>query len=98
MQPDSPSNQKHQHLDALSEISIAPLRETFPALHLARTSRVIRTVGKLTFIVLVLSLIAMFFAPWQQTSRRRDVHSAITIQALNRSAIRLAWRLWPAPA
>ena len=69
MQLESHANLNNPLPDALSTISIDHLRETFPALHLVRTSRMIRTVGKLTFAFLVLSLIAMFFAPWQQTSR-----------------------------
>ncbi len=69
MQLEPRANLNSPSPDALSTISIDHLRETFPALHLVRTSRMIRTVGKLTFALLVLSLIAMFFAPWQQTSR-----------------------------
>ncbi|MDX1930266.1 MAG: HlyD family efflux transporter periplasmic adaptor subunit [Pirellulaceae bacterium] len=55
--------------DKLAGASLRHLRETFPALHLVRTAKIVRLVGKLTFAVLVCSLIAMFFAPWQQTSR-----------------------------
>jgi multidrug resistance efflux pump len=56
-------------MDKLASASIRHLRETFPALQLVRTASLIRLVGKLTFALLVFSLVAMFFAPWQQTSR-----------------------------
>ncbi len=59
----------NQAADEFASVSIRQLSETFPALHLVRTSRLIRFVGKLTFALLVISLLAMFFAPWQQTSR-----------------------------
>lgn len=55
--------------DKLALTSMRHLRDTFPALHLVRTSRLVRFVGKLTFVLLIVSLFAMFFAPWQQTSR-----------------------------
>lgn len=41
----------------------------FPALQLVRTGRVIRTLGKLTFLLLVVTIIAMVFVPWRQTAR-----------------------------
>ncbi len=41
----------------------------FPALQLVRTGRFIRSFGRVTFVVLVLSIIAMFFVPWRQTAR-----------------------------
>jgi multidrug resistance efflux pump len=40
----------------------------FPALDLVRSSRFIRTAGRITMVVLVISLIAMLFVPWQQTA------------------------------
>lgn len=41
----------------------------FPALQLVRTGRWIRLFGKLTFVALVVSIIAMVFVPWRQTAR-----------------------------
>ncbi|MEO8269089.1 MAG: HlyD family efflux transporter periplasmic adaptor subunit [Aureliella sp.] len=41
----------------------------FPALQLVRTSRFVRSIGKLTFILLLLSVVAMIFVPWRQTAR-----------------------------
>lgn len=60
---------RHDATDKLASVSISHLRESFPALHLVRTSRLVRLVGKFTFVLLIASMIAMFFAPWQQTSR-----------------------------
>lgn len=71
----------HAHSnDALAKISMEHLRETFPALHLVRTARIIRLVGKFTFAVLVISILAMFFAPWQQTARGFGVVLALDPQ------------------
>ncbi len=50
----------------------------FPSLQLARTGRVVRIVGRVTFSLLVFSLLAMFFVPWRQTAR-----GAGTVTALN---------------
>ncbi len=50
----------------------------FPALQLARTGRFVRLIGRITFVVLVLSLISMFLVPWRQTAR-----GAGTVTALN---------------
>ncbi|TWU47359.1 Type I secretion system membrane fusion protein PrsE [Rubripirellula tenax] len=41
----------------------------FPALQLVRTGRFIRTLGRLTFFLLTISIVAMVFAPWRQTAR-----------------------------
>ncbi len=66
--------------ESLAAISIHHLQETFPALHLVRTARLIRLVGKLTFALLMVSIVAMFFAPWQQTSRGFGVVLALDPQ------------------
>jgi multidrug resistance efflux pump len=69
MHVESLSNPRTETNEVLASVSIKNLRETFPALHLVRTTRLIRILGKLTFALLVLSVLAMFFAPWQQTSK-----------------------------
>jgi len=81
MQTEAHSAPLKDATDVLASVSIQHLRETFPALHLVRTARVIRIVGKLTFAALLFSLIAMFFAPWQQTSRGFGVVLAIDPQS-----------------
>ncbi|MCA9156821.1 MAG: HlyD family efflux transporter periplasmic adaptor subunit [Planctomycetales bacterium] len=45
------------------------LASEFPALQLVRTSRFVRSIGKLTFLLLLLSIVAMIFVPWRQTAR-----------------------------
>ena len=40
----------------------------FPSIQLARTGRFIRLMGRITFVALALSLIAMVFVPWRQTA------------------------------
>lgn len=45
------------------------LGDALPAMHLVRTSWLVRLVGKLTFVALVASIIGMIFIPWQQTAR-----------------------------
>jgi multidrug resistance efflux pump len=40
----------------------------FPALQLVRTGRLVRLVGKLTAILLVISIVALVFVPWRQTA------------------------------
>lgn len=40
----------------------------FPALEMVRTGRLIRSAARLTFVVLLLALIAMLFVPWRQTA------------------------------
>ena len=52
----------------------------FPALQLARTGRVVRFFGRLTFLLLVLSLLAMFFVPWRQTARGTGIVTALDPQ------------------
>ncbi|MEP3928015.1 HlyD family secretion protein, partial [Rhodopirellula bahusiensis] len=43
--------------------------DDFASMQLVRTGNWIRFVGKVTFVGLVLSIIAMLFVPWQQTAR-----------------------------
>ncbi len=47
----------------------AALMESFPALLLVRTHWSMRAAAKYTFIFLILSIVAMVFVPWQQTSK-----------------------------
>ena len=54
------------------------LGDALPAIHLVRTSWLVRLIGKITFVLLVFSLVAMFALPWQQTSRGQG-----TVVALN---------------
>lgn len=54
------------------------LGDVLPAIHLVRTSWLVRLIGKFTFALLVISLVAMFTLPWQQTSRGQG-----TVVALN---------------
>lgn len=54
------------------------LGELLPAIHLVRTSWIVRLIGKVTFALMVLALVAMFTLPWQQTSRGQG-----TVVALN---------------
>ncbi|MFC1757847.1 hypothetical protein ACFL2H_03645, partial [Planctomycetota bacterium] len=52
----------------------------FPALQLARTGRIVRTFGRLTFALLIMALLAMFFVPWRQTARGSGVVTALDPQ------------------
>ena len=45
------------------------LQYTFPSLELVRTTRMIRFIGRLTFVVLLLAIVAMVFVPWRQTAK-----------------------------
>lgn len=40
----------------------------FPALQLVRTGRLVRLAGKITFVMLIGSIVAMVFVPWRQTA------------------------------
>ncbi len=80
MQHEHTLSNRNEAADKLAAVTISHLRDTFPALHLVRTARLIRLVGKLTFALLLVSVIAMFFAPWQQTSRGYGVVLAIDPQ------------------
>ena len=52
----------------------------FPALQLARTGRLVRFFGRLTFTLLVVSVVAMFFVPWRQTARGTGIVAALDPQ------------------
>ena len=43
--------------------------DDFPVMRMVRTSRIIRMVGRVTFVVLVALLIGLVFVPWRQTAR-----------------------------
>ena len=45
------------------------LGDALPAMHLVRTSWLVRLVGKLTLVALLASIVGMIFIPWQQTAR-----------------------------
>ncbi|HBE67734.1 MAG TPA: hemolysin D [Planctomycetaceae bacterium] len=45
------------------------INSDFPALHLVRTGRFVRFVGRLTLYCLIATIIIMIFVPWQQTAR-----------------------------
>ncbi|QDT09528.1 HlyD family secretion protein [Planctomycetes bacterium K23_9] len=52
----------------------------FPALQLVRTGRVVRLVGKLTTLMLVVSIVALVFVPWRQTAAGTGVVVALDPQ------------------
>ncbi len=52
----------------------------FPALQLARTGRIVRTFGRITFAMLVVSVLAMFLVPWRQTARGTGIVTALDPQ------------------
>jgi multidrug efflux pump subunit AcrA (membrane-fusion protein) len=52
----------------------------FPSLQLARTGRLVRMIGRITFAFLFLSLIAMFLVPWRQTARGTGTVTALDPQ------------------
>ncbi|MCA9170395.1 MAG: HlyD family efflux transporter periplasmic adaptor subunit, partial [Planctomycetales bacterium] len=54
--------------------------EDFTALQLVRTSRSVRLFGRLTFALLLISIVAMVFAPWRQTARGTGVVVALDPQ------------------
>ncbi|MCC6507972.1 MAG: efflux RND transporter periplasmic adaptor subunit [Pirellulaceae bacterium] len=56
------------------------LGELLPAIHLVRTSWIVRLIGKFTFALLAISLVAMFFLPWQQTARGNGAVIALNPQ------------------
>lgn len=41
----------------------------FPCMQLVQTGRTVRLAGKLTFLALVVSIVAMIFLPWRQTAK-----------------------------
>ena len=56
-------------LKTLNENRSIELASDFPALRLVRTTRLVRFFGRLTFIALVIAIVAMFFVPWRQTAK-----------------------------
>ncbi|QDV43486.1 Type I secretion system membrane fusion protein PrsE [Stieleria neptunia] len=50
-------------------IAFEPTADDFPALQMVRTGRIVRIVGRITFVALILSITAMVFVPWRQTAR-----------------------------
>ena len=62
---------------AIREVSI---ESDFPALQLARTGRLVRFFGRLTFTLLSVSMIAMFLVPWRQTARGSGTVAALDPQ------------------
>ncbi len=51
--------------DAFSAIQ----NDAFPAMQMVRTTHMVRTFARITFITLLASIIAMIFVPWRQTAR-----------------------------
>ncbi|WP_253157268.1 HlyD family secretion protein [Stieleria tagensis] len=43
--------------------------DDFPSLQMVRTGRIVRIIGKVTFVALIISILAMVFVPWRQTAR-----------------------------
>lgn len=43
--------------------------DDFPALQMVRTGRIVRIVGRVTFVTLLLLIAGMIFLPWRQTAR-----------------------------
>ncbi|MGI9472119.1 MAG: HlyD family secretion protein [Rubripirellula sp.] len=41
----------------------------FPSMQLVKTGRMVRLAGKLTFLALLVSIVAMIFLPWRQTAK-----------------------------
>lgn len=56
------------------------LLDDFPAIQLVRTGRLVRFFARLTFVALVLAILAMFFVPWRQTARGGGVVVALDPQ------------------
>lgn len=52
----------------------------FPALQLARTGRIVRFVGRVTFVMLIIVLFSMFLVPWRQTARGTGIVTALDPQ------------------
>lgn len=50
-------------------IAPQPSVDDFPALQMVHTGRIVRTVGRVTLITLILSIVSMVFVPWRQTAR-----------------------------
>lgn len=52
----------------------------FPPLQMVRTGRVVRWFARVTFVCLFVSVIALFFVPWQQTARGTGIVVALDPQ------------------
>lgn len=61
-------------------IASEPSADDFPALQMIRTGRIVRIVGRITFVALVLSIAAMVFVPWRQTARGTGIVRALDPQ------------------
>ena len=61
-------------------IASEPTVDDFPALQMVRTGRIVRIVGRITFVTLVISIIAMVFVPWRQTARGTGIVLALDPQ------------------
>lgn len=57
-----------QNADTLAR-NLAEVEQHFPALHLTRSSRFARRLGRVLLVMLALCILAAFFAPWQQSIR-----------------------------
>ncbi len=55
-------------MDAKAKTTTLDLGAEFPAMRMVRTGRHVRMMGKLTFWLLLITVIAMIFAPWQQAA------------------------------
>jgi multidrug resistance efflux pump len=67
-------------MDAKAKTTTLDLGAEFPAMRMVRTGRHVRMMGKMTFWLLLLSIVAMVFAPWQQTARGIGVVVAVDPQ------------------
>ena len=56
------------------------LQYDFPVLQLARTGRLVRFFGRLTFVLLVVAVLAMFLVPWRQTAHGTGLVTALDPQ------------------
>jgi len=52
----------------------------FPSLQLARTGRIVRLFGRVTFVFLAIALVSMFLVPWRQTARGTGTVTALNPQ------------------
>ncbi|MDA8743298.1 HlyD family secretion protein [Rubripirellula amarantea] len=61
-------------------IEIKKTSDDFPAMQMVRTGRMMRAVGRLTFLLLASLIVAMIFVPWRQTARGEGTVVAIDPQ------------------
>jgi multidrug resistance efflux pump len=52
----------------------------FPAMQMVRTGRLIRLVARLTFVMLLIAVVALIFVPWRQTARGNGMVIALDPQ------------------